>query len=103
MARVAMANGINANLLRRWVAQANGRSLAPPTSTDANEPSTVESSCDDAGGVAVAAAAFVPVKVETRTASELHIEIVRGNVQVKLAWPLDAAAQSALWLRELLR
>lgn len=102
MARVAMAHGVNANVLRRWVAEANGLALRP-SSTAPSVAAAVAVASGEHTVTAGAQSAFVPVKVEMPTPSQLHIEITRGNVQIKVAWPLSAASQSALWLRELLR
>lgn len=93
MARVAMAHGINANLLRRWVVEANDQALKPGVSSaDLVTRSTT-----------VQAGAFIPVKIDMPLRSELHIEISRGDLQVKVTWPVDAAPASAAWLREVLR
>lgn len=37
------------------------------------------------------------------TPMEIRIEFKRGGVQVNVAWPMTAIAQSAAWLREVLR
>jgi len=100
IARVAIAHGINPNLLRRWVAQANDRSLQA-SACDTGAENTSATACAD--DLPRPASGFIPIKVETSACSELRIEIVRGNVQVKVTWPLEAASQSARWLRELLR
>jgi transposase-like protein len=101
MARVAMAHGINANLLRRWVVESTGQALGPAMS-DANAVDTASPPAADRA-IAPASATFVPVKVKTTPKSDLLIEIARGDVHVKVVWPLDAGAASAAWLRELLR
>ena len=94
MAAVALANGLNANLLRRWVvAEAQG-AKAIDTVMASPAPSMVESD------------AFIPIEVERSAASkaqEIRIELRRGATVVKVGWPLVAAAACAAWLRELLR
>lgn len=88
MAAIALARGVNANLLRRWVQDA-----------------------ERAGGNAVAvlahaepAPSFVPLGVEAAaTPAQIHVELQRGTTSVKVAWPSAAAAECAAWLRELLR
>jgi transposase len=95
MAAVALANGLNANLLRRWVVTAEpaGSSRfdavsAPPASSDGETPS------------------FLPLHVERPAvmhAQDITIELRRGATVVKVAWPLAAAADCAVWMRELLR
>jgi transposase-like protein len=88
MAAVALAHGVNANLLRRWVHEAEqsvGASLtvAAPVSP---------------------ASAFVPLTVEAPPAAQsVEIQLQRGSTSLKVAWPLSAASDCAAWLRELLR
>ena len=93
-ASVAMANGINANLLRRWVREAElGRSAARPDAPVANgSPSSVATS------------SFVPVPLPPKnTSTDIRIELRRGTTSIAVTWPTDAAAQCAAWMRELLR
>jgi transposase len=91
VARVAMAHGINANVVhrwRQWAREGEGRrtrsSMAP----------------------AVSAEAFVPVMVRDSPtgakAEEIHIELRRGATALAVRWPVSAASQCAVWLRELL-
>ncbi len=99
MAAVAMAHGINANLLRRWVheAQLKPRSEVMRANvvdgTKAQEPKTV----------------FVPVSLPTPTptppaqAPDIRIELRRGPTTVTVTWPAGAASDCAVWIRELLR
>ncbi len=94
MAAVAMANGVNANLLRRWVREAELRSggdrpdatvatIAPPRA---------------------ATPAFVPMQLPARSvAPDIRIELRRGATSVTVTWPADAAAECAAWMRELLK
>lgn len=105
MSRVAMAHGINANLLRRWVVEATGQAFRPfgdaasGTSGAETDPSPIVQRQD----ASPPRAEFVPVKVQPPTRSDLHIEITRGDVHVKVTWPIDASHVSSAWLRELLR
>jgi transposase len=100
MAAVAMAHGLNANLLRRWVVEAphspkRALPAAAPTS-----PSTA------------ALPAFVALPLPTPSpaspaapaapADRIRIELTRGDTAIRVQWPLSAAAQCAAWLRELL-
>lgn len=95
IASVALANGINANLLRRWIEQGGPRL----PSADSIE-TTVDMPRDQAK------AAFVPVQLDatpSSTASDIRIELKRGATTVVVNWPSGAAAASAAWLREILR
>lgn len=111
LASVAISHGVNPNVMRRWVANANDRAL-PSAGTvqpglapqDAEAALVLQRDADVATCAPAAAASFVPVKVEAAApAAQLHIELVRDGVHVKVSWPLSAAAQSAAWLREVLR
>jgi transposase len=86
MASVAMANGINANLLRRWVLAAT----EPATKATTNE---------------VEAIGFVALPMPaTSTASTdpIRIELQRGPTKIAVTWPVSAADACVAWLRELL-
>jgi transposase len=94
MAAVAMANGVNANLLRRWVREAEmrrGGDLAVPLMA----PKSL---------VKATPAAFVPMELPAKSAApDIRIELRRGATSVTVTWPTDAAAECAAWMRELLR
>lgn len=93
IAAVALANGLNANLLRRWVKDHRdaqevggaevgdqGEELRPPT--------------------------LVPVTLsvpQIEPAGEIKIAIHRDQALVEVTWPVSQAAICAQWLREILR
>lgn len=82
VAKVAMAHGINANIVHGW------RKLA----REANLPSPLPQ--------------FVPVAVapaEPAPERQIDLELRRGPLAVKLSWPVADATGLATWLRELLR
>lgn len=87
LAAVALAHGVNANLLRRWVREAE---VAPvkTLSHAASAPST-----------------FVPVQLPEAAApaGDIRLELRRGTTTITVAWPMSAAAECASWMRELLR
>jgi transposase len=98
MAAVAMVNGINANLLRRWVRAAEMR--PGPGLPDAL-PDALPAPDRQ---LAQAPAAFVPMQLPAKTAAaDIRIELRRGATSISVAWPTDAAAQCGTWMRELLR
>jgi len=85
VAKVAMAHGINANVVHRW------RQLAREgRQATASKPSEF---------VPVAIATPVPVQ----TCRDIEVELRRGAVTMKVIWPSSAAADFAAWTRELLR
>jgi transposase-like protein len=84
-----MAHGVNANLARRWVLDAERRSGGALARTSS-------------GAVATA---FVPVQLppaEDEPAA-IRIELRRGPIAISVSWPCAAASQCAAWMRELLR
>jgi transposase len=94
MAAVAMANGVNANLLRRWVRAAEMR----PGAELAQVPAAPDR------GVAQTPAAFIPMQLPAKTAAaDIRIELRRGVTSISVAWPTDAVTECAAWMRELLR
>lgn len=97
MAAVAMAHGVNANLLRRWVRDAE---MKPPAGLLGNVASS---------GVAAPEhkSLFVPVGLPAPTEpamlANIRIELQRGATAVTVTWPASAASECAAWMRELLR
>ncbi len=94
MAAVAMAHGINANLLRRWVHEAElGRgavALQPQAASQAPAKAS--------------APAFVPMQLPAPGAAPaIRIELHRGVTAINVSWPVEAADACAAWMRELLR
>ena len=98
MAAVAMANGVNANLLRRWVRAAEIR-------PDAGLPDALPNALTAPDRrVAETPAAFIPMQLPANTAAaDIRIELRRGATSISVAWPTDATAECAAWMRELLR
>ena len=88
MASVALANGLNATMVRKWVIAAEGgvalgMSVQMPTQCGS----------------------FVPLALPHHEGGgrDIRIELQRGNVRITLEWPRDGAADCAAWMRELLR
>lgn len=82
VAMVAMAHGLNANLVHKW-----RRALQTPSRT---------------------ASTFVPVAVSAPAVvneppQHIELELHRGTVSVRVRWPMAGAAGCAVWLREILR
>lgn len=93
---VALANGLNANLLRRWVVSEERAQPANAMEAVSAPPARVD----------VESRSFIPLELERAVVTskqEINIELRRGATIVKVAWPVAAAAQCAAWLRELLR
>lgn len=82
VAKVALAHGLNSNLVHKWRREAGGPA-ARPTET------------------------FIPVALSTPAITEpppaIELELQRGPVSVRVSWPVASAASCAAWLREILR
>ena len=90
VAGIAMANGVNANQVRRWMRE---RGIEPPTRRVAMP--VLE---------ATPAPAFVQLPMAPAAASsDIRIEIRRGNTAIKVDWPVLASGDCAAWLRDWLR
>jgi transposase len=84
VAKVAMSHGINANVVHGWRQLARERAAA------------------------IVPREFVPVRVEAARVQpaaqrDIEVELRRGAVTMKIAWPSCATADFAAWTRELLR
>ena len=93
IAAVAMANGVNANLLRRWLHEAQSpRELARPVARSTTP------------GAGTSPSKFVALQLPPQPApADIRIELRRGATAVCVTWPTSAAAECAAWMRELLR
>ena len=96
IASLALANGMNANVLRRWLVEdRQGPAIASESG-----------SAMQSVGTPGKEPAFVPVKVDgqmTASASDIRIEMRRAAATVTVNWPIAAAAECASWMRELLK
>jgi transposase-like protein len=92
IATVALARGLNANMLRDWVrkAERSGRPIAiRPTAPSDVMPGTQ---------------GFMPVSLPpSPAASAIRIEVRRNGRSVSIEWPATAAHECALLLRELVK
>jgi len=92
IAAVALARGLNASMLHRWVkkAERSGRPIAIRA--------TAPSMAIDGGEN------FVPVALTSNpTEGPIRIEVRRRGRTVSVEWPASAAHECALLLRELMR
>jgi transposase-like protein len=101
IAAVALANGLNANMVRKWVIDAEAR-LGQAASSDPVRPAAATGK-----PTLNAPSSFLPLALPAPApqapADEIRIELQRGATAIKVAWPSAAAADCAVWLRELLR
>ena len=93
IAAVALHHGLNANMLRKWVIEAEHKlppkPLAPVTKEEAAQP---------------APPTFVPLALSAPSVpGDIRIELQRAGTTVSITWPAAAARECAAWLREWLR
>lgn len=83
LAAIALHHKLNANLLRRWVEQAEINERVLVARSDV-------------------APAFVPLPLDTKNVrpAEIHVEVRRADRSITVSWPTSEAAQCAAWLRE---
>lgn len=104
VAAVALAHGLNVNLVRKWLV---GRGLkrtglAAPRQAAAAMPSMQFVPVElTATGVVEPAAVDVAAQQRSVLEEPIHIELRRGSAQLTVRWPSSQAAACAAWLSEL--
>lgn len=93
IAAVALAHSLNANMLRKWVIDAEHKVMtSPPTATPEPEPPSMPPPT------------FIRLALPAPTVDgEIRIELHRAGTVIKLVWPAAAARDCAAWLRDWLR
>lgn len=93
IAAVALAHSLNANMLRKWVIDAEHKVMTPPPAAPPEpEPPSMPPPT------------FIPLALPAPTVDgEIRIELQRAGTIIKLVWPAVAARDCAAWLRDWLR
>ena len=87
VAGVALAHGISANIVHRWIREQAGSGSAAPQ-----------------GFVALSVQAEGPAQTAADGGkADIRIDLRRGATLVSIAWPAAQAGECAVWMRELLR
>ena len=98
MAAVALANGLNDNMLRKWVNEVRlARASLLPVSIQANVPLPMPPA---PGFVALRLSEPAP---RADSLPSIHLEVQRADLTVKVTWPGALANECTAWLREWLR
>jgi transposase len=114
---VALAHGLNANLVRQWRAgrgvKLAGVTVTPPARSKApKSPASTTSPLLGANPEFVAIEMSAPAKTVGRVAADpadaaptaeplIQIELRRGPLHLNVRWPTSAADDCTTWLREL--
>ncbi|SIQ60444.1 Transposase and inactivated derivatives [Pseudacidovorax sp. RU35E] len=93
IAAVALAHGLNANMLRKWVIDGEHQLASVPRRVaPAEEPAPAPQPT------------FIPLALPASAVDgEIQIELQRAGTTIKIVWPAAAARDCAAWLREWLR
>jgi transposase len=96
VAAIAQRNGLNANVVHRWLSQ------------DGRVDSAAGAGGRGCGRVAAVAARppveFMALQIPPPVpVPDIRLELRRGTAQVTVSWPLQAAGECGAWLREWLR
>ena len=92
-AAIALANGLSANMLRRWVVESSQGRKDPLESI--KKPLLLARVNPD----------FIPVTfapAPTVVAAVIRIELQHAGMAIQIHWPMAASNQCAQWLREVL-
>lgn len=90
VAKVAMAHGINANVVHSWRKR-------------------VREAVETPDAIALQEPVFVPMMLPpvasavATSATQVQVQIKRAAMVISVDWPLEAAAQLGIWMRELLK
>ena len=93
-AAIALANGLNANMLRRWVVQSASLGSHGQLATVTKALAPAQTKPD-----------FIPVKFApppSAQSGDIRIELQHANTAIQIHWPMAASSQCAQWLREVL-
>ena len=108
VAAIALAHGLNVNLLRKWLVGHGIKrtGLASPRTVTRKPRAAVVQAAAPLQFIPlevapVAAAGAVPAEAAAASLPDIHIELRRGATQLCVRWPSAQAAACAALLREL--
>jgi transposase len=104
VAAVALARGLNVNLVRKWlVGRGIKRAGLPAARTVTRSQSVVDPEDAPLQFIPIGLAPAVPASDGSMAASvsDIHIELTRGDTQLCVRWPSTQAASCAAWLHDL--
>ena len=91
-AAVALANGLNANLLRRWISESR-LPAAKAKAAKQTKPLALATQTQ-----------FTPLELQSSaTPVTIQIELQRSDTIIRVQWPVACADECAAWMREVLK
>jgi transposase len=93
IAAAALARQINANLLRRWVTDAERAAAGTGAAVSVPTPAPTQND----GFIAL------PLPARDADITPIQIEIRRGKLTLIVQWPRSAMHECVVWLRDVLR
>ena len=118
IAAVALSHGLNANLVRKWLAGRGLKRTGIQAAVAVTAPAAATVLPSVAAPLLAADARFLPIELDapaqvpraeparqtgpTPVAQEpIHIELRRGALHLSVRWPTSAGGDCTVWLREL--
>ena len=109
---VALAHGLNANLVRQWRAgrgtKLAGRQSGSPAPSKATAPAPMIGAHPEFVAIEMSAPAKAapgnaadPAGALPGAAAFIHVDLRRGPLHLSVRWPTAAGEECAAWLREL--
>ena len=105
---IALAHGLNANLVRKWRTSRDVKLEGTVTSASIKSPAQLLGTTPEfvaiempASPRASARAAAQPHDATPITEPLIHIELRRGPLHLQVRWPTSGAQDCTAWLREL--
>jgi len=94
VATVALAHSLNANMLRKYVIDAEHKAVSAPLVKTATQPEQAP----------LPLPSFIPLALEAPPVDgDIRIELQRAGTSIKIVWPAAAARDCAAWLSDWLR
>jgi transposase len=103
VAKVAMAHGINANIVHGWRKRGIDERGAPRIESSADARPIPAAFIPIALPAQPAISAISAASAASATSAEIRIELSRKGTAVTVSWPISAALECGAWLREVLR
>ena len=103
VASVALANGLNANMLRRWLSETGRADLVVASGQGAVAARAAPVASANTSSLPAFVAVQMPAPLAVSAELDIRIEFTRGPTMIVMCWPSSLAGACASCLREMLR